>query len=382
MHKKLNISSHISCGHTKMNYIFSPLMLYFFKHASIYFFSILIVLSFITSLSELIEYSKQTSHFKSDAFFICLKLTLYKTPTNIQELLPYATFFGSMLSLIKLSKNLELIIARSSGFSIWHCCFPHVVLAFLVGLFSIMIFSSIASVTQTKLLQLEHQYLNKDNNNLQLSGGGFWLHQKEGDKTAIIHASKIDPEKMILNKVIIFRYTKDNKFYERIDGDNTILENGYWKIDKGIKTNKNLETSSFINLQLPTQLTSSQIKESFARPETISFWGTPKFIKVIEKAGFNSRKHVIYLHKMLSTPIFLIGMVLLGAIFSVKPIGRHGAGKRLFIAIIIAFVIFFLNDVIAALGQGSQTPAFLAAWIPALIPVFISTSILLYLEDG
>ena len=93
-----------------MNYFFSPLMFYFFRHASIYFFSILIVLGFITSLSELIEYSKQTSHFKSDAFLICLKLTLYKTPQNIQELLPYATFFGSMVSLIKLSKNLELIM--------------------------------------------------------------------------------------------------------------------------------------------------------------------------------------------------------------------------------------------------------------------------------
>ena len=365
-----------------MNYIFSPLMLYFFRHASIYFFSILMVLGFITSLSELLEYSKQTSHFKSDAFLICLKLTLYKIPTNLQKLLPYATFFASMLSLIRLSKNLELIVARSSGLSIWHCCLPHIVLAFLIGLFSIMIFSSIASVTQIKLLQLEHQYLQKNNNNLQLSGGGFWLHQKEGSKTAIIHATKIDPIKMALNNVIIFRYTKDNKFYERIDGENTILENGYWKIDKGIKTNKDLETSSFTNLQLPTLLTSSQIKESFARPETISFWATPKFIKIIEKAGFNSRKHVIYLHKMLATPIFLIGMVLLGALFSVKPIGRHGIGKRLFIAIVIAFVIFFLNDVIAALGQGSQTPAFLAAWIPALIPVFISASILLYLEDG
>ena len=365
-----------------MNYLFSPLMFYFFRHASIYFFSILIVLGFITSLSELSEYSKQTSHFKGDAFFICLKLTLYKIPMNIHELLPYAIFFGSMVSLIRLSKNLELIVARSSGFSIWHCCFPHIILAFLVGLLSIMILSSISSVTQTKLLQLEFQYLKKNNNNLQLSGGGFWLYQKEGEKTAIIHAAKIDPVKMELNKVIIFRYTEDNKFYERIDGDNTILENGYWKIDKGIKTNKNLETSPFINLHLPTQLTSSQIKESFAKPETISFWATPKFIKIIEKAGFNSRKHIIHLHKMLSTPIFLIGMVLLGAIFSVKPIGRHGVGKRLFIAIIIAFVIFFLNDVIAALGQGSQTPAFLAAWIPALIPIFISASILLYLEDG
>ena len=85
---------------------------------------------------------------------------------------------------------------------------------------------------------------------------------------------------------------------------------------------------------------------------------------------------------MISTPIFLIGMVLLGAIFSVKPIGRQGIGKRLFIAIILAFVIFFLNDVIAALGHGSQAPALLAAWLPAFVPVILSTSILLYLEDG
>ena len=365
-----------------MQYLFSPLMFYFLRHAFLYFITILLALSFITSLSELIEYNKQISTFINDSFYICLKMTLYKTPVNIQNLLPYAFYFGATMSLIRLSKNSELIIARTSGLNIWYCCLPHVLLAFIVGIFSVTVFSSITAVTQTKLAQLEELHLNKYSNNLQLSGGGFWLHQKEDDKNSIIHADKINPENMSLNNVIIFRYTKDNKFYERIDGETTKLENGYWKIDKGIKTTKNLKTSSFVELQLPTQLTSSQIKESFAKPETISFWETLKFIKVIEKAGFNSRKHVIYYHKMLSTPIFLIGMVLLGAMYSVKPIGRRGIGKRLFIAIIIAFVIFFVNDVIAALGQGSQAPAILAAWIPAFVPVFISTSILLYLEDG
>ena len=52
------------------------------------------------------------------------------------------------------------------------------------------------------------------------------------------------------------------------------------------------------------------------------------------------------------------------------------------IAIILAFVIFFLNDVIAALGQGSQAPELLAAWLPAFVPILLSTSLLLYLEDG
>ena len=83
---------------------------------------------------------------------------------------------------------------------------------------------------------------------------------------------------------------------------------------------------------------------------------------------------------MISSPIFFIGMVLLGAVFCVKPLGRHGTGKRLFIAIIIAFVIFFLNDVIAALGQGSQAPELLAKRQRAFVPILLSTSLLLYLE--
>ena len=365
-----------------MQNIVSPLMLYFAKHAFLYLITVLVILIFVASLSELVEYNKQISNFIDDSFYICLKMTLYKIPINIQNLLPYSVYFGTMISLLRLSKNSELIIARSSGLNIWHCCLPYVLLAFIMGIFSITVLSSITAVTQKKLSQLESQHLNKYNNNLQLSGGGFWLYQKEEDRTSIIHADKIEPDNMSLNNVIIFRYTKDNKFYERIDGEKTKLEDGYWKINKGIKTDKNLNTSKFIELQLATKLTSSQIKESFAKPETISFWETLKFIEVIEKAGFNSRKHIIYFNKMISTPIFLIGMVLLGAIFSVKPIGRQGIGKRLFIAIILAFVIFFLNDVIAALGHGSQAPALLAAWLPAFVPVILSTSILLYLEDG
>ena len=42
----------------------------------------------------------------------------------------------------------ELIIARSSGLNIWHCCLPYVLLAFIMGIFSITVLSSITAVTQ------------------------------------------------------------------------------------------------------------------------------------------------------------------------------------------------------------------------------------------
>ena len=106
------------------------------------------------------------------------------------------------------------------------------------------------------------------------------------------------------------------------------------------------------------------------------------WIKVIENAGFSSRKHLIHWHSLLASPFLFIGMVLIGASFSVKPLGRKGIGTRVFSGVLLAFFIFFLNDIATVLGQGSNAPVEIAAWVPALIPILLSASILLYLEDG
>ena len=128
-----------------MNFILSPLMYYFTRHAFLYLITVLSILCLIASLSELVEYSKQMPNLVDNSFYICLKMTLYKLPINIQNLLPYSFYFGSIMSLLKLSKNSELTIARASGLNIWYCCLPHIILAFLIGIFSITVFSSITA---------------------------------------------------------------------------------------------------------------------------------------------------------------------------------------------------------------------------------------------
>ena len=50
----------------------------------------------------------------------------------IQRILPYAVLFGTMLSLLRLSKNSELVIARAAGLNIWQCCLPYIYLAILI----------------------------------------------------------------------------------------------------------------------------------------------------------------------------------------------------------------------------------------------------------
>ena len=112
-------------------------MLYFFKHATVYFLIVLFVLCFITTLSEVIEYAKQTSNIEKGEFFLSTKMALLHLPYMIQRIIPYAVFFGTMLSLLRLSKSSELVIARAAGLNIWQCCLPYIFLAILIGFVNI-----------------------------------------------------------------------------------------------------------------------------------------------------------------------------------------------------------------------------------------------------
>jgi lipopolysaccharide export system permease protein len=53
-------------------------------------------------------------------------------------------------------------------------------------------------------------------------------------------------------------------------------------------------------------------------------------------------------------------------------IGGVGAG----------FLLFFLSNLVAALGQSASVPVVLAAWAPAAVSTLLGVSMLLHLEDG
>jgi lipopolysaccharide export system permease protein len=52
------------------------------------------------------------------------------------------------------------------------------------------------------------------------------------------------------------------------------------------------------------------------------------------------------------------------------------------VGVLAAFALFFLNNVIRALGLSETIPVPLAAWAPALIATIGGFATLLYLEDG
>ena len=138
----------------------------------------------------------------------------------------------------------------------------------------------------------------------------------------------------------------------------------------------------FNELRFPTTLTLANLQDSLGSPQAIGFWDLPKFIIILEDAGFSAVRHRLQLHRLLTTPLLLCAMVLMAAALTLRLMRSGGSLVRVTGGLMFAFGFYFFSDVVYALGLSARMPEVMAAWGPTLVITLIGFTWLLYLEDG
>jgi lipopolysaccharide export system permease protein len=136
------------------------------------------------------------------------------------------------------------------------------------------------------------------------------------------------------------------------------------------------------SFRIPTELDAATIEESFASPNTVSFWALPRFIDTLEATGFPAIRHRLFFQSLLAQPLLFCAMVLFAAAFSLRMPRRGGTFMILSGGVLTGFVVFIVSDVIRTLGLSETIPVALAAWAPAGIALMLGITALLHLEDG
>ena len=75
-------------------------------------------------------------------------------------------------------------------------------------------------------------------------------------------------------------------------------------------------------------------------------------------------------------------MVLVAASFSLRMQRRGGTTVMIAAGIAAGFALYFLSDLMFALGLSASIPLQLAAWTPSGVSCLLGVSLLLHLEDG
>ena len=359
----------------------STLFRYISHRFLISFIVIMAILLGILLLFDTIELLRRAATKPDIPLGLILSMSLMKLPSLGQIILPIGILFTAIHTCWKLNKTSEIVVIRSFGLSVWQFLSPMLLCALMIGVFSTAVINPVSSLFLSKHNRLDNLHFRGGRDPVAVSKTGIWLRQPSEQGYALIHSESFNKKQWQLNNVTILFFNDSNTFLRRMDSPIAYLKEGYWEIRQPI-VNDNNGSRRFDVQKLQTSLTAQKIEESFADPETISFWSIPEYIRIMEETGFPATRLYVHFHTLLAQPLFFLAMVLLAATFSLHPPRFGGGASMIVLSIAAGFFIFFMESVLQAFGISQKIPAPLAAWSPSIIGLLLGITALLHLEDG
>lgn len=349
------------------------------------FVSVLAVILGVVVLFDVIELIRRAAGRPGIGVESLMLMALLKLPQMMHTVLPFAVMIGAMVAFWRLTRSHELVVARSAGISAWQFLTPVLVIVFGLGAIELTAFNPLAASLYARYQKLEDEVLLGRTSTLDVSEVGLWLREGDAERQVVLHADQVNQQGLTLNLrgVHVFFLDADERFTHRVSAASGRLADGWLDLENVWEMEGGKSSEHKASLRLPTELTLERVHDNFASPETMSFWQLPAFISFFEKAGFTAVKHRMHFQSLLSSPLLYCAMVLVAAVFSLRPNMRAG-GLLLRVGggVAAGFGIYFFNKIVYAFGLSATLPQGLAAWSPALVAGLIGVSGLLHLEDG
>ena len=340
-----------------------------------------VVFTLVVGLLEMAEMLRRTAEMPV-TFSTILALTAMKTPLTLQTLFPFIGLFAGVMTFWRLTRSSELTVIRGSGVSVWQFMLPVLFIAALIGGIKVAAIGPMASSLYASYLQRMTELNDKGVRLFNVSDGSLWMLQSDPDTNSFIHAPFGWQDAGELKQSIMFFFDKKEKFIRRIDAAKARLEPGHWTLTDAWITGPDQPPRFERAMEIPTELTADRMQESFAPPETISFWELSNFIDQLDRAGFSSTRHRLVWHRQLVEPLLMFAMVMIGATYSLRLTRRGGTLYLVFAAVLTGLLLHFATTASVAFGRSEAIPIVLAAWTPALMTTLLGISLLLHLEDG
>jgi len=309
-------------------------------------------------------------------------LTTLRTPAFSEQVLPFALLFGAIAAFVMSNRRLELVIARAAGVSAWQFLLPGAVIAVLIGVLATTVYNPVAAALFERSLSLDAALFGRTASGTLTQRGPVWLRQDGRDGESIIRASESRNNGLSLTGASAFVFNDDGTFRERVDAPLAELKGDTWEFSDATVLRAGKSPIRTRDYKLNTYLTQAQAQEALAATETVSFWSLPRFIRLAELAGLPAQRFKLQYHLLLSRPVLLLAMVLIAGAVTLRFTRFSGLGGMILTGVIAGFVLYVVNELARDLGLGGLVSPALAAWLPAIVAILISMTVLLRQEDG
>lgn len=359
------------------------LFFYIAKRFLVAILGVFILISLLIFMIDFVELLRQVGKVKNVPMSSLVAIGVMRLPAYTEFLIGFAMLVGSIGALLMLSRKSELTVMRAGGMSVWQFLRPGIAVGLLLGLLAVLAYNPLAAAGRAQSEELFATAFGKDVNLLRASGSsGTWLRQDGVDGQSVINAAAASSRGLKLTQVTAFVFNSEGLFQERIDAAGAELQEGYWLIRNGWIARPGHEPEKFETYLLSTYLTPDRVEDALGTVTAVSFWELPSLIEVAEKARLSASALRVQYELLLSRPFLCVAMVLLAATVSLRSFRSGGIQTMVMTGMIGGFGFFLLAEVSRQIGIAGLAPAWIAVWMPILLVMVVSATVLLHQEDG
>lgn len=307
-------------------------------------------------------------------------LSLLRTPTVSEQVLPFCVLFGSMAVFLNLTRKLELLVARASGISVWQFLAPPVLIAALIGILSVVALNPLSAAMKQRADTMETAIFGKQGGN---EDPYLWVRQTGVDGETILRAHSASDHDNRLQGVTAYVYDRSGNFAERVRAEAATLgSDGVWHLSKVEVSRPGEEPRQFGTYLIATTTQPGEVAEGSMAADAVPFWDLPTLRDETESAGLDANSYKLQFETLLARPLLLVAMTLIAAAFSLRFFRFGGIGRFVGGGVAAGFVLYVATKIVGDLGGSGVLSPPVAAWSPAIVASMLGALALLNQEDG
>jgi lipopolysaccharide export system permease protein len=314
---------------------------------------------FTTLLGEFQDIGRGDYTFMQAVIYVALRL-----PHNLYLFCPMLILLGGIIGLGMLTSHQELMVIRSSGFSLQRIMIAILYSALLLIIIMMLLGEGLAP-------QLDHKAaLRKQNaeNNGQVvaTASGVWLH--EGND--FFHVDRVMPHKH-LEGITRYQFDANHQLIAAYHAKSMDFQHDKWFLQDVVKTVflPQVGTQSSYSPQdiWGFTLSPSLLNVGLVAPEEMSLSHLFTFSRHLVENGLQASQFQLAFWQRVLQPFAIIVMIFLALPFVLNVPRSTMLGLRLLLGVVVGFIFYLSNALLGQLSVIFQFPPFLAASLPIIL---------------
>ena len=312
-----------------------------------------------------------------------LQYASLRAPQLVSRFLPYSVLLATLITLVTLNQNSEVVAMKAAGLSAHQVLAPLLLTAAIIAAASFAFNERIvtrANATLSAWEAAEYGPIPQSDESGNAPRANIYL--TDGDDILAAAGLTGSGENIVLTGVTWYVRAPGGIIREQIRSPRATFAAPGWRLEQPVRFDvAGAITERPASLVVGQGLLPERIMLQSVNVDALSFWELGRSIDAYETAGRNTDEMRAKWWHRLSGPLSALLMPLLG---SIAAFGLARSGQlfvRAIIGMALGFAYFVVDNAALAMGSFGGYPPLLAAWAPFVLFLLLGETVLVRTEE-